>query len=289
MAGVARGGAPGKFKPLSHGLTHYELDGDTTRPLLICIHGWTTASYVWDPLKPFLRDMGYRILSYDLYGRGYSDRPIMPQTASLFSSQLTELLEALRLERHPVSVVGYSMGGAIAARFASERLDQIRRMLLIAPAGMAVRAPGPRNFARRNPQLVDPHILTLLPLVLRRQFQREADRLKTNVSVQRIAQKQLRELEFRGYLPSLLSSLKGVLAANMRQEHLTISKSPIRIRALFASEDTTIPHPRAKDLFDQWHPGMTPVSHLIKGVGHAVPYTHPHLVLENARDILEDP
>ncbi|WP_085794153.1 alpha/beta fold hydrolase [Falsiruegeria litorea] len=288
MSGAARARAPGAFLRLNHGLTHYELDDDATRPLLICIHGWSTASYVWDPLKPLLRAQGYRVLSYDLYGRGFSDRPKVAQTAKLFTHQLTELLDRLSLNTQPLNVVGYSMGGAIAARFVSERMHQVERLLLIAPAGMAVRAPGLRAFAQRYPRLTDPHILALLPPVLRRQFQNASKGFKDDPTVQLIANKQMRELSYRGYLPSLLSSLKGVLATRMQAEHEAITRSPVAVRAIFASEDTTIPHPQAKALFDQWTAGADQVSHIMTGAGHALAYTHAQQILQSVRDFLSE-
>lgn len=174
MTSIVRHNAPGDTALIGGRVTHYRLDGAPEQPLLICIHGWTTASYVWEPLRPFLQQKGYRVLTYDLYGRGYSDRPIANHTAGFFVRQLNELLEHLNLNDQPFSVVGYSMGGAVAARFAYERMQQTERLLLIAPAGMAVRAEEFRRILRKYPRLLNSHILALLPPLLRRQFRKEA-------------------------------------------------------------------------------------------------------------------
>jgi pimeloyl-ACP methyl ester carboxylesterase len=65
--------------------------------LLVCIHGWSIASYAWRELRSKFQAKGYRILTYDLYGRGYSERPPGKQSVDFFTQHLSELLERLRL------------------------------------------------------------------------------------------------------------------------------------------------------------------------------------------------
>ncbi|MBO9409654.1 alpha/beta hydrolase [Shimia sp. R9_1] len=275
---------PGETALIRGRATYYQLDEKSELPLLICIHGWTTASYVWEPLRPRLQHKGYRVLTYDLFGRGFSDRPTADHTAEFFVRQLNDLLEHLKLNDQPFSVVGYSMGGAIAARFASERLHQIERLLLIAPAGMKVRSEWMRKVLRKNPRLLSPHVLALLPPVLRRTFRKEAAPYQHDPLVRKVVACQLRELEYRGYLPSLLSSLNGVLSSKMEKEHRTIARSGIPIRAIFAENDTTIPSKDARRLFDRWHgPGK---STIIADAGHGVPYTHRKAVMTAAQGFL---
>jgi pimeloyl-ACP methyl ester carboxylesterase len=62
---------------------------------------------------------GHRVLTYDLYGRGYSDRPGGEQDARFFIRQLEDLLEHQGVTQ-PVTLLGYSMGGAIGAAFAAK-------------------------------------------------------------------------------------------------------------------------------------------------------------------------
>jgi len=76
--------APNEFAKLSDGHTHYQWHGDPDGPVLVCVHGLTTPSFVWEALLPGLTEAGYRVLTYDLYGRGMSDRPKGAQTRSFF-------------------------------------------------------------------------------------------------------------------------------------------------------------------------------------------------------------
>ena len=65
--------APGRFAKLSQGVTHYQWVGAARGPVIVCIHGLTTPSPVWYAIAGGLERIGYRILIYDLYGRGFSD------------------------------------------------------------------------------------------------------------------------------------------------------------------------------------------------------------------------
>lgn len=265
-------GISGAFEVLPSGRTYFELDDELDRPLLICIHGWSTASYVWKELRPKFQAKGYRVLTYDLYGRGYSERRAGKQSAEFFTQQLSELLERLELDQVKLNVVGYSMGGAIAARFVSERLDQVDRLLLIAPAGMYVQWPVLRFVARRLPKVFDPIFLAKSPDRLSKQFREEAEDYLQNKAVKYVLERQLGELNYQGYLPALLSSLKSVLASRMAAEHRTIANSKVAVRAIFAEEDSTITHPWARIRFDRWN--SNGVSSKLEGAGHGITYTH---------------
>lgn len=272
------------YLDLEHGRTYCELDRETDKPLLICIHGWSTASYVWKGLRPHFRDKGYRVLTYDLYGRGRSERPDVEHTTALFTDQLNELLGKLKLNKQKLNIVGYSMGGAIAAGFVNNKPNDVERLLLIAPAGMVVRFPVIRSIARNIPKLFDPLFAAVSPKALKNVFESAAENYPDDEVVQHVLANQLSELQKEGYIEALLSSLKGVLASQKKAEHRAIARSGVEVLAIFANQDKTIPHPFAKRLFDRWN-GHN-VSREIKDAGHAVTYTHPRSIVEQIGDFL---
>lgn len=128
------------FISLSDGYTHYEIQGPESGPPVVLIHGMTGPSFIWDDQFKALADAGFRVLRYDLYGRGYSDRPRVAYDAALFDRQLLELLDGLKITR-PVDVVGLSLGGAITIQFVDRHPDRVRRFVLFAPAGFPVHVP----------------------------------------------------------------------------------------------------------------------------------------------------
>jgi pimeloyl-ACP methyl ester carboxylesterase len=269
---------------LEHGRTFCELDPEEDKPLLVCIHGWSTASYVWKGLRPKLREKGYRVLSFDLYGRGKTSRPDIRHTTDLFTDQLSQLLDALNLVSKPLNVVGYSMGGAIGASFVARRPDHVERLLLIAPAGMVVRFPVLRFIARSAPFVFDPIIRAGLPRALERQFKNAAKDFPHEAGVQQVLASQLAELQSKEYVEALLSSLKGALASPQREQHELIAQSTVKAMAIFADQDKTIPHPYAKLRFDKWN--HNEVSRVVEGAGHAVTYTHIAKIMKEIRDFL---
>jgi len=123
---------PGQFITLSGGVTHYQLSGPAGGPLVVLVHGFSIASYSWERNVPALTGAGWRVLTYDLYGRGYSDRPNATYDLDLFVRQLDELLTALEIHQ-PVDIAGISMGGFITAGFAAQHPERVRRIVLMAP------------------------------------------------------------------------------------------------------------------------------------------------------------
>src|SRR5512143_396463 len=100
----------GSFVPLSDGVTHYELSNNTREQTVVLVHGFSVPYFIFDPTFHFLSQHGFRVLRYDLFGRGFSDRPDTKYNIDLFVRQLTELLDALRLSP-PLNLIGLSMGG----------------------------------------------------------------------------------------------------------------------------------------------------------------------------------
>ena len=129
---AARAKRGGSYITLSDGVTHYELTGPPRAPVAVLIHGGTIPLYAWDAQVPALLDAGFRVLRYTQYGRGYSDRPALDYDRALYQRQLEELLAALRIEG-PVTLIGVSFGGAVAASFAKANPQRVEKLVFISP------------------------------------------------------------------------------------------------------------------------------------------------------------
>ncbi len=124
--------APGRFVYLTKGLTHYEDLGPRNGPVVLLVHGFSVPYYMWDKTVGPLIAAGFRVIRYDLFGRGFSDRPKVKYRRELFVTQLRELLEALGIHQ-PVNIVGTSMGGAIATAYAADFGENVAKVVLIDP------------------------------------------------------------------------------------------------------------------------------------------------------------
>ncbi|HEU4566153.1 MAG TPA: alpha/beta fold hydrolase [Gemmatimonadaceae bacterium] len=140
MDGAARAGAPGTVVRLSAGDTYYELAGPAGGPMVVLVHGTTIPSLVWDHNIEALAAAGMRVVRYDLFGRGLSDRPRARYDLELYVRQLEELLAHVA-RGAPVDLVGLSLGGMIVAEFAQRHPDRVRKVALIDPAGVGTRLP----------------------------------------------------------------------------------------------------------------------------------------------------
>jgi pimeloyl-ACP methyl ester carboxylesterase len=129
---TARTQAGGSYVKLPQGTTHYELSGPEDGQVVVLLHGATIPMYAWDAQVKPLTDAGYRVLRYDMYGRGYSDRPDGDYSQAFYRKQLADLLDALKVKQ-PVDLVGLSMGGGLAMDFTANYPDRVKDVALVAP------------------------------------------------------------------------------------------------------------------------------------------------------------
>lgn len=128
----ARAAAPGSLVTLSQGVTHYEIAGpDSGQPVLL-VHGFSVPSYIWDSTFYSLADAGFRVIRYDLFGRGWSDRPNAAYDGPFYDTQIADLLDALQVQG-PVDLVGLSFGGFVVPHFAATHSARVRRIVLVDP------------------------------------------------------------------------------------------------------------------------------------------------------------
>lgn len=97
------------------------------RPLVL-LHGLLDDSEGWSRLA---HDTHRPCIAIDLPGFGGSDLPRMPRIAS-YATDITAGLRAMEI--HDCTLVGHSLGGAVAAAVAS-RTDAVASLALLAPAG----------------------------------------------------------------------------------------------------------------------------------------------------------
>jgi pimeloyl-ACP methyl ester carboxylesterase len=129
---AARKNAPGKFIELTDGVTHYELAGPDSGKVIVLVHGFSVPYYIWDSTFYALAAAGYRVLRYDDFGRGFSDRPDKIYEASLFRKQLYELLSNLNI--HSVyALAGVSFGGAVITDFTLHYPAMVNKVIFVDP------------------------------------------------------------------------------------------------------------------------------------------------------------
>lgn len=159
---------------------HYHETGDGEA--VIFLHGAGGGASGYSNFKgnyPEIAQAGYRCIVPDLIGYGLSTKPDLPQyDLDLFVAGVKGLVDELRLEK--ITLLGNSLGGAVALGYALAHPDDVARLILMAPGGVEdldtyLAMPGVANMfevyksgrtgvdamrAVMTQQLFDPSLLT---------------------------------------------------------------------------------------------------------------------------------
>lgn len=129
---AARAGAPGKFVRLADGVTHYEVAGPDTGRVILFASAFSVPGFISDPLFQSLADSGFRVIRFDYYGRGWSDRIDAAYDQDLFVRQMAGLLDSLRATG-PVTLASVSYGAAMITSFADRYPGRVRALIYLDP------------------------------------------------------------------------------------------------------------------------------------------------------------
>jgi pimeloyl-ACP methyl ester carboxylesterase len=122
---------------LPEGRIHYLETGEG--PPLVLVHGMGSQAEDWLPLIPGLAKNHLHVYAIDLLGYGRSERPNVDYSIGMEARVLEHLFEALGLVQPDVA--GWSLGGWISLRIASEHPERIRRLVLLDSPGMKFELP----------------------------------------------------------------------------------------------------------------------------------------------------
>lgn len=99
------------------------------KPLLVTIHGFgKRRHHEMDQLEAFLKDKNIELLSFDMYDLNDELDCDWKQWVHRAKAQLTHV----QLEKRPIYLLGFSMGGVIASYLAT--CFPVEKLILIAPA-----------------------------------------------------------------------------------------------------------------------------------------------------------
>ena len=133
--------------PLPHGITlNCRVSGERGRPVLMFLHGFPEAAFVWDDLLNYFsqpENGGYRCVAPNL--RGY-ERSSAPSDVSAYRAKhlVQDILALSQLEspEQPLAaLVAHDWGGAVAWGFANQHPQRLQRLAI-------VNSPHPGTFLR---------------------------------------------------------------------------------------------------------------------------------------------
>ncbi|KAI3320952.1 putative alpha/beta fold family hydrolase [Xylariaceae sp. AK1471] len=107
---------------------------------VLMVHGLGTPCIALGDMAKEFVSKGYRVMLFDLFGRGYSDAPNdLKYDARLYTTQVLLVLSSSPLPWTGSSafhIVGFSLGGSIAVAFGAYHAHMLRSMTLVCPGGL---------------------------------------------------------------------------------------------------------------------------------------------------------
>jgi pimeloyl-ACP methyl ester carboxylesterase len=120
-----------------------QVDGTLTRILqagldgapVILVHGTATRADRWIRNLEPLAEAGFRIYAIDLPGHGFAEKSgAFDHSVSGYASFVSSFVEKLKADR--VTIVGTSLGGHVAAAYATLHPDRIKGLVLVGSMGL---------------------------------------------------------------------------------------------------------------------------------------------------------
>ena len=267
----------GNYIALADGTTHYALTGPATGNVVVLVHGGTVPMWNWDRQVRALSSAGYRVLSYDHFGRGYSDRPDVTYDRALYTRQLIELVNKLALPEK-FDLVGVSFGGAIAVSFAAQHPRRVRSLTLISPVIKDFKVPGVfripvvGEFAAR---MVGTDMIV----------ERFAALVNGNPDSERYKKLFIEQTTYGGFQRSLLSLLRSDALRDYSNEYQVAGRQDRKTLLIWGREDVEITRGMIDDVRSfipnhQFKP--------VEGGGHGVALQKPDVVNSLILEFLQE-
>jgi pimeloyl-ACP methyl ester carboxylesterase len=101
---------------------------------VVLLHGKNFYGSYWANTIKVLSDAGYRVVVPDQIGFGKSSKPAICYSFDLLAANTAQLLDSLGIKQ--AAIVGHSMGGMLAVRFARNYPERTSRLILEDPIGL---------------------------------------------------------------------------------------------------------------------------------------------------------
>jgi len=246
----------GNFVELSNGYTYYELANDNKEKTLVFIHGFSVPSYIWDETFNAAKNKGYRVISLDLFGRGYSNNPNIDYTDDLFANQVIELLNHLKIKK--ATFLGLSNGGRVISKLASIKPNLVEKLIYVSASSFYDNPDISSNIV--TDKEVQDFITTNYPTISKGQL---LD-FKYPENYPSWEGKYEELLNYKGFARALISTRKNHV--NLNKENLLISEINLPIYTIWGDSDLAVVYNDFKENLNKVFPNR--FEYFVPNSGH---------------------
>ena len=258
----------GDYVLLSKGYTYYEeANRESTIGNIILVHGFSVPSYIWEVTFNTLKEKGYRVVMMDLFGRGNSDNPDLPQTDALRAQQVLDLMDALGIEK--AVLAGLSNGGRIISKMAALDASKIEALFYVSSSSFV-------DYETQIDTAVSPEEITSFIETYPTRSVGQLEDFYAPEQFPEWPQKYEKLLSHKGFAKALLSTQKNL--TTMDEIHQTIDSLELPVYVFWGVHDKVVVYADFDKKLKQLLPNMK--EYFIEEAGHL-----PHM--ENKK-VFED-
>ena len=258
----------GDYVLLSKGYTYYEeANRESTIGNIILVHGFSVPSYIWEVTFNTLKEKGYRVVMMDLFGRGNSDNPDLPQTDALRAQQVLDLMDALGIEK--AVLAGLSNGGRIISKMAALDASKIEALFYVSSSSFV-------DYETQIDTAVSPEEITSFIETYPTRSVGQLEDFYAPEQFPEWPQKYEKLLSHKGFAKALLSTQKNL--TTMDEIHQTIDSLELPVYVFWGVHDKVVVYTDFDKKLKQLLPNMK--EYFIEEAGHL-----PHM--ENKK-VFED-
>ena len=114
-------------------LAYHDPDAASEKPAVVCLHAIGHGSRDFEAFRSFFKDT-YRVVTLDWPNHGRSESDSVAVSIERFSYILDHFIRSLKLKKFVI--VGNSIGGGAAVKFATSQHPRLKGLILCNPAGL---------------------------------------------------------------------------------------------------------------------------------------------------------
>ena len=275
----------GGWAPLVQGNLYYRWYEPeiSNNEIVVLVHGFSTPHFVWDGMKEFLVDAGYKVLVYDHFGRGFSERPSVVYDQDLYVESLKGLLDYQNISQS-VHLVGYSMGGPVVGYFTQQYPDSVKSISFIAPAGFMKEDSVSRIAIM--PVVGDWFWQVFGKWLYFREVRNEATSSDNSVALPQseFVKKYSVQMKYKGLIEALLSTVRNFNFFNAKRMFDKVGDLKIPTITIWGTDDGVVPFAGSSEL-------MQSIPHselkIINEGKHDIAYANPSVVGNTILEFLD--